>query len=100
MVHLVYMKNSIVSVLPRLYEFSLTGNVSSIIGQEDFLTLSLRRPLSYRNQSFDLLCKSMDWFLYNSSLHHERVKTDRMTFNDKDNAMNYSTVFSGYDTFR
>ena len=37
-------------------------------------TLSWRRPLSYRNQSIDLLCKSMDWFLYDNSLRHERVK--------------------------
>ena len=28
------------------------------------LTLSWRRPLSYRNQSIDLQSKSMDWFLY------------------------------------
>ena len=28
------------------------------------LTLSWRRPLSYRNQSIDLRSKSMDWFLY------------------------------------
>ena len=39
------------------------------------LILSWRRPLSYRNQSIDLLCKSMDWFLYDNALHHERVKT-------------------------
>ena len=38
------------------------------------LTLSWRRPLSYRNQSIDLLCKSMDWFLYDKILRHERVK--------------------------
>ena len=38
------------------------------------LTLSWRRPLSYRNQSIDLLCKSMNWFLYDNSLRHERVK--------------------------
>ena len=37
-------------------------------------TLSWRRPLSYRNQSIDLLCKSMNWFLYDSGLRHERVK--------------------------
>ena len=30
--------------------------------------------LSYRNQSIDLLCKSMDWFLYNSGLRLEKVK--------------------------
>ena len=34
----------------------------------------MRRPLSYRNQSIDLLCKSMDWFLYDNDLRHERVK--------------------------
>ena len=38
------------------------------------LSLSCRRPLSYRNQSIDLLFKSMDWFLYDNGLHHERVK--------------------------
>ena len=44
--------------------------ISSRLGK---LTLSWRRPLSYRNQSTDLLHKSMDWFLYNG-LRHERVK--------------------------
>ena len=39
------------------------------------LTLSRRRPLSYRNQSIDLLHKSMNWFLYDNDLHHERVKS-------------------------
>ena len=38
------------------------------------LTLSCRRPISYRNQSIDLLPKSMDWFLYDIGLHHERIK--------------------------
>ena len=37
------------------------------------LTHSWRRPLSYRNQSIDLFCKSMDWFLYDNDLRHERV---------------------------
>ena len=37
-------------------------------------TLSWRRPLSYRNQSIDLRSKSMDWFLYDNGLSHERVK--------------------------
>ena len=32
-----------------------------------------KNPL-YRNQSIHLLCKSMDWFLYDRNLHHERVK--------------------------
>ena len=38
------------------------------------LTFSWRRLLSYRNQSIDFLCKSMDWFLYDNGLRHERVK--------------------------
>ena len=31
------------------------------------------RCLSHRSQSIDLLCKSMDWFLYDRDLRHERV---------------------------
>ena len=41
------------------------------------LTLSWRRPLSYRKQSIDSLCKSMDWFLYDKGLRHERVNNPR-----------------------
>ena len=36
--------------------------------------LSWRRSLSYTNQSIDLQSKSMDWFLYDNGLCHERVK--------------------------
>ena len=39
------------------------------------LTLSWRWPLSYRSQSIDLRGKSMDWFLYDNGVRHERVKT-------------------------
>ena len=39
------------------------------------LILSLRRILSYRNQSIDLQRKWMDWFLYDKDLRHERVKS-------------------------
>ena len=43
------------------------------------LTLSCRQPLSYRNQSIGLL-KSIDWFLYDNGLRHEKVKvTVRMS---------------------
>ena len=45
----------------------------------NILTLPWRRQLSYRNQSIDLLCKSMDRFLYHSDLRHERVKTKLLT---------------------
>ena len=40
-----------------------------------FMTLTLlwRRSLSYRNQSIDLQSKSMDWFLYDSYLRHEKL---------------------------
>ena len=31
------------------------------------------RSLSYRNQTIDLLCKLMDWFLYDRDLCHEIV---------------------------
>ena len=46
------------------------------------LTLSRRRPLSYRNQSIDLLPKSMDWFLYDNGLRLERVKWKSSKVND------------------
>ena len=42
-----------------------------------WLTLLWRRPSSYRNQSVDLLCKSMNWFLYDNGPRHERVKRDK-----------------------
>ena len=35
----------------------------------------MTEPLAYRNQSTDLLFKSMDWFLYDNDLRHERVNT-------------------------
>ena len=38
------------------------------------LTLSRRRCQLYRNQSTDFESKSMDWFLYNRDLRHEKVK--------------------------
>ena len=37
------------------------------------LNLSWRRLLSYRNQSIDLRSKSVEWFLYDNGLSHERV---------------------------
>ena len=39
-----------------------------------YLTLSWQRPLSYRNQSIDVQRKSVNWFLYDNGLRHERVK--------------------------
>ena len=42
--------------------------------QSSLLTRSWRGPLSYRNQSIDLHCKSMDCFLCDNEPRHERVK--------------------------
>ena len=36
-------------------------------------TLSWQSSLSYRNQSIDLQSKTLDWFLYDRDLRHERV---------------------------
>ena len=45
---------------------SQSKNISQWIhASSKALTLSWRRFLSYRNQSIDLFCKSMNWFLYN-----------------------------------
>ena len=38
------------------------------------LTLSWRRSLSYKNRPIDLQSKSMDWFLHDMDLCHERGK--------------------------
>ena len=37
-------------------------------------TLSRQRSLFYRNQSTDLLCISIDWFLNVRDRRHEKVK--------------------------
>ena len=38
------------------------------------VTLSRWRFPSYRNQSIDLICKSVDWFLYDRNHRYERLK--------------------------
>ena len=57
----------------------------------EFLTLSWRRPLSYRNESLDLQSKSVDWFLYDNDLHHERV-------GERKNSASCHVQFSSYST--
>ena len=61
---------------------------------DSFLTLSRRRSISYRNQSIDLLCKSMDWFLYDIGLRRERVKThlDSNVTLTKGSMMNHADI--------
>ena len=39
------------------------------------LTPSWRRSVSYRKQSTDLLCKSMDWFLCDRDLRHKELRS-------------------------
>ena len=57
----------------KLYECWVIFKKWKTQREQKLLTLSWRVPLSYRNQSIDLLCKSMDWFLYDNSPRHERV---------------------------
>ena len=44
---------------------------------EFFISLSpsWRTSLLYKNQSIGLLCKSMEWFLYDRDVCHEKVNT-------------------------
>ena len=65
--------------------------ISSLRLQEKvqwLLTLSLQRSLSYKNQSSDLHCKWMDWFLYDKGLHHERFKSIEINGNSGTKWMN------------
>ena len=62
-----------------LWPFNIKKQLLSVLSSKRlrkllFLTLSWRRPLSYWNQSINLPCKSMDWFLYDNGFRHERVK--------------------------
>ena len=71
---------------PRFKNKLIFLNFKEYVGPNNFLhffpilTLSRRRPLSYRNQSIDLLRKSMDWFLYDNGLHNERVKQQNFVY--------------------
>ena len=71
-------KNCLHFIKTYLHEGAITFSLTSANYHNlTNLTLSWRRPLSYRDQSIDLLCKSMDWFLYDNGdngLRHERVK--------------------------
>ena len=53
---------------------------TTVSGDTDYftitLTLSWRRLLSYRKQPINLLRKSVDWFLYDNSLRHERANSE------------------------
>ena len=55
------------SQVPQLTDKQIT---SGIVLQDG----SCWRSLSYRNQPIDLQSKSMNWFLYDKDIRHERVK--------------------------
>ena len=57
-------------------DYRLYASHSHKITAKLSLTLSWRKPLSYRNQSTDLGSKSIDWFLYDNGLRHERFKNN------------------------
>ena len=67
---------------PRFKNKIMFLNFKEYVGLNIFLhffsilTLSWR-SLSYRNQSIDLLDKSMDWFLYDNGLRHERIQRNK-----------------------
>ena len=49
------------------------SNFKGLLSWSDFLNSFMTESVSYKNQSIDLLFKSMDWFLYDRDLRHERV---------------------------
>ena len=57
-------------------DYRLYASHSHKITAKLSLTLSWRKPLSYRNQSTDLGSKSIDWFLYDNGLRQERFKNN------------------------
>ena len=58
------------------HPFSKYLNISEKLAQINPCQINsfMTEPLSYRNLSTDLQSKSMDWFLYDNGLRHERVK--------------------------
>ena len=66
--------------------------------QEFRLTLSWWRSLSYRNQSTDLLRKSMDWFLYDNDLSHKRAKSS--FFRDSANSAFWFWLYNSEKKYR
>ena len=81
-----------------LYWTIAAAILMKMVRKSNDLTLSWRKPL-YRNQSIDLLGKSMDWFLYDIGLRHERVNDllkpdDEATSMNADRKTNFLIIFS------
>ena len=65
-----FLKIKIFSTCQKYFLLKTYNTKSQTLRKE----LLKQRSLSYRNQSIDLQRKSMDWFLYDRDLRHERVK--------------------------
>ena len=70
--NLLYLRGNII-LLATIYSFISLGGEIVTLWNIAILTLSWRRFPSYRNQSIDLQSKSVNWFLYDRKLRHERV---------------------------
>ena len=52
--------------------YNCINHIGIIYSQYPFGDISLsKKPASYRNQPTNLLCKSTDWFLYDTSPHQK-----------------------------
>ena len=69
---------------------------SRCMWMKSVLNLSWRRSLLYRNQSIDLQNKSMDWFLYDKNLRHERVNALLLVCIQWDIFLDYDKIIDIY----
>ena len=58
-------------VASEFWEFGIHNIISFVTNN-----FSLMKT-QYRNQSIDLLCKSIDWFLYDKDLSHNWLETQK-----------------------
>ena len=73
-----FLSTQLLSGAPNDKIVVVTDNEMVVSNHDIYLTLSWRRLLSIRNQSIHLQSKSMDWFLYDNGLRHDRVKWLRL----------------------
>ena len=68
----------------RKFKQGMPINKNNVFLPNNYKGLTPRSFLSNRNQSTDLLCKSMICFLYDRDLRHENVKRRRRNFLNAD----------------
>ena len=75
--HVINLLTSVILLNPFLanVENVLTYLYTPIVHLQQTQSQITQRSLSYRNHSIDLLSTSMDWFLYDRDLCHERVNS-------------------------